>query len=108
MLRWEAMMKKRQQLKQLLFKIVILGTVVAVASQRKSFEAASAGCAPDAKIDAARIHRVKHTKSFRNLERTVMRQQHATGPDTNTGSFSANPGDKDFGSRAGKRHDGMM
>src|SRR4029077_4250739 len=101
-------MKKCQQLDQLLFKIVILEAVVAVAPQSESLKATSSGCAADAKIDAARIQRVKHTKSFRDLKGAVMRQQHATGSDANPGSFGANPGDNDLWSRAGKRHNGVM
>src|SRR5512135_2113525 len=108
MIGWEIMMKKRQQFEQLLFKIVILGAVVAVASQSESFEATSSGCAADAKIDAPRVQGVKHTKSFRDLEGTVMRQQHAARSDANAGSFGANPGDKNLGGRTGKGHDGMM
>ena len=102
------MMKKRQQLDQLLFKIVILNAVAAFAPQSESLEAAPSGRAADAEIDAARIHRVQHAKSFRDLEWTVMRQQHAARPDANAGSFRANPGDQNFGRRAGKRHDGVM
>ena len=51
---------------------------------------------------------MKHPKSFRDFQRAVMRQQHAAGPDANTRSFRANPGDKDFGRRTGQRHDSMM
>ena len=40
------MMKKRQQLNQLLFKIVILDALAAVAPQSKSFQAASPGARP--------------------------------------------------------------
>src|SRR5580700_10874677 len=50
MLGRKIMMKKRQQFKQLLFKIVILDAVAAVTPQGESFEAASSGRAADAKI----------------------------------------------------------
>src|ERR1700722_4260143 len=108
MLGRKSMMKKRQQLSQLLFKIVVLNAVGAVAPQSEGFEPASSWRTANAQIDAARIQRMKHPKIFRDFEWTVVRQQHTTRPDADTGSFRANPGDEDFGRRTGQRHDRVM
>ncbi len=102
------MVKKRQQFKQLFRKIVILRTLAALPPQSEAFETASSGRAADAEIDATRIQRVKHSKSFHHFERTVMRQQDAARPDANAGSLGANPRDKNLGRRAGKSLDGVM
>ena len=76
--------------------------------QRHGGELIAARRAADAEIDAYWKQCFQHAEIFRHLERTVMAQHHAAGPDADGFGPRGHLADHDFRRRAGNPVAGMM
>ena len=78
------------------------------AADRARGATVAAGRAPDAEVDAPGIQRFKHAEGLCDLERAVVRQQHAPGANTHARGFRAEPREQDLGAGVGERADRMV
>ena len=81
----------------------VFGRRVTRASQGERGERVGARRAPEAEVDAAGEQRFEHTERLRDLERAVVGQHDAAGPDADVGGLVGHVGHHDLGRRAGDR-----
>src|SRR5271170_7679862 len=105
MLGGEVAVQKRQQLHQLLRKIVARQLLAAIALKRGSIEWSATGSTAHSEIDSPRVQGVKHAKGFGDLQWAVVRQHHAPRSDPDSGGLGGDPGHKNFGRGTGQSSD---
>ena len=76
--------------------------LAAVALEGKGGTRVGAGGAPDAEVDAARVHGREHEETLRDFEGTVVRQHDAAGPDADVSGGGTEGRDEHLGRGTGQ------